>query len=322
MDILKGFQKEFGWFIWGLVGLGFIWFFTGGLESNTAREPFIKPLAPLDSGETYGPYFSGSAYKAKQTLYDPEDPTVLLEKAESKVETFLEQTKPTEQVIVTSLLSQIISFDGNAGSRNETPDTEYIRIVANKSAEKPVQISGLSISGRVKRVTVTIPTASELPILGVTAIKKNVVLPPGGRALISSGRSPIGTSFRVNMCTGYLDQFQEYTPGLLKNCPEPETELLKFGPANEPSCREFVEDIPRCRVYTGSFPDTISSTCRDFVIEHLNYNACVANHKNETGFFANEWRLFLDRESELWGNKNEIIRLIDTNGKTIDAITY
>lgn len=323
MDLLKGFHEEFGWFIWGLVGLGFLWYFTGGPERESSKQgQFIKPLAPVDTGQIYGNYFGGTPNKDKQTLNTPEDPAVLLEQAESKVNSFLEESQQAQQIHATSLLAKTISFDGIAGAKNTPVDEEYIRIVANKNAQQSTQISGLTLSGLVKKIRILVPRAAELPIVGTTAVKSNIILPPSGRALIASGRSPIGTSFRVNMCTGYLDQFQSYTPGLLKNCPEPKDELEKFGPSYESSCREFVDKIPRCRVHTGSFPSDISSACREFVVKHLNYNTCVVNHKNDAGFLANEWRIFLDQNNELWNNNNEIIRLIDTNGKTIDAITY
>ena len=40
-----------------LVGLYFVWLFTGGPERETSRGgAFIKPPAPLDSGEVYQNY--------------------------------------------------------------------------------------------------------------------------------------------------------------------------------------------------------------------------------------------------------------------------
>jgi len=38
-----------------LVILWFIWFFTGGQYRASNDQPFIKPAAPLDTGEKYGP---------------------------------------------------------------------------------------------------------------------------------------------------------------------------------------------------------------------------------------------------------------------------
>ena len=49
--------------IWGILGtvfvviliMFFIWYYTGGPERTDTTQPFQKPLAPLDTGETYGP---------------------------------------------------------------------------------------------------------------------------------------------------------------------------------------------------------------------------------------------------------------------------
>ncbi|MFA6324701.1 MAG: hypothetical protein WCX46_00515 [Candidatus Paceibacterota bacterium] len=38
-----------------LIVLWLVWFFAGGPEKGQTDKPFIKPAAPLDTGETYGP---------------------------------------------------------------------------------------------------------------------------------------------------------------------------------------------------------------------------------------------------------------------------
>ena len=38
-----------------LIILWFVWFFTGGQYRPDTDKPFIKPAAPLDTGEKYGP---------------------------------------------------------------------------------------------------------------------------------------------------------------------------------------------------------------------------------------------------------------------------
>lgn len=323
MDILKGLHKEFGWFIWGLVGLGFVWFFTGGPDRAVSHQgQFLKPLAPVDTGEAYGNYYAGVPTNKKQTLDLPEDPSKLLEKAGDAIEDFFELANQAKEIHTTSLVSQTIVLDGTAGAKNKSVNDEYLRIISSQSAKEPILISGLTLRGHVFGTKASLPKAANLVLTGITANKTDVLLPPNGRVIISSGRSPIGTSFRVNMCTGYLDQFQSYTPALFKECPIPTEELALYGPKHDTACVQFVEKLPRCKVYQGSFPSDIGASCKKFVVEKLNYNACAQNHRYDTNFFENEWRLFLEGSKELWGNKNEVIRLIDTKGKIIDAITY
>jgi hypothetical protein len=126
------------------------------------------------------------------------------------------------------------------------------------------------------------------------------------------------------MCTGYLDQFQKFTPDLRQECPEPLIELSqsKSPAAQEESCQDFVRTLPRCRVHKDSFPSTVSASCKAFVTQDLNYNSCAQRNEKSEGFLKNEWRLFLEKTSELWKNKQEVIKLFDTSSETVDAITY
>lgn len=69
MEFFKHFHDEFGWLLWGLVILGFIWFFAGGAMRDTAHEGlYLKPPAPLDSGEAYGKYYSGDVGTTTPTI--------------------------------------------------------------------------------------------------------------------------------------------------------------------------------------------------------------------------------------------------------------
>jgi hypothetical protein len=318
----KGIMEEFGWFIWGMVGIALMWFFSGGPQREVAHEgAFLKPLAPIDTGEAYGNYYAGSTNE-KETLDLPESPLEIIRKAELGFGNFVSQVKDVEKIHLSSLLGKKLYFDGVANAKKEKVTDEFLRLELDSNAKTSTPISNLILRGTSLNTYSVIPKASELPLLGITTTKTSVSLRPGGKAVISSGRSPIGTSFRINMCTGYLDQFQKYVPELDHDCPSPEDEIERSAVRNDEICREFVEDLPRCRVYQGIFPPNISSACKSFVIEDLNYNSCSLSHKEDEDFYANEWRLYLDETTEQWAQKNEIIRLIDPKGMTVDAITY
>jgi hypothetical protein len=78
---------DFGWFIWGLVGIGIIWFLTGGLSSPSAREgAYLKPPAPLDTGEAYGAYYEGNVKNDASELDLPRKPGEIIRKLTSKLE--------------------------------------------------------------------------------------------------------------------------------------------------------------------------------------------------------------------------------------------
>ncbi len=326
MDIFKGFHEEFGWFIWGLLGIGIAWFVMGGANNPSAQDRYIRPPAPLDSGETYGSGRSGNdASSGKTTLNLPQGPADLVKSAEEKIRDLFNGTNASsesQKIAETTLLSKTVFLDGVAGAQASEPQEEYLRIVATPQADKSVSLEGMILRGSALGTKTPIPLAPNLPLLGTPNLKTAVSLPPTGRAIITSGRSPIGTSFRVNICSGYLDQFQSYTPTLRQECPEPLDELKAVGPANETSCQAFVKTLPRCRAFNGTFPATVSASCKAFVTNNLNHNSCVQRNEKAEVFYKNEWRLFLDKTTELWKNRQEIIKLFDAKGNTVDAITY
>ena len=47
--------NELKGFILILIVLWLVWFFTGGPQRAGNDKPFIKPAAPIDTGEVYGP---------------------------------------------------------------------------------------------------------------------------------------------------------------------------------------------------------------------------------------------------------------------------
>jgi len=94
MDFLKAFHGEFAWLIWGLIGLGVIWFFTGGTENPSAHNgAYIKPLAPIDSGRTYGKYYAGNESGTSEKLNLSQTPGNLLLKTESLISDFFNNNR-------------------------------------------------------------------------------------------------------------------------------------------------------------------------------------------------------------------------------------
>ncbi len=323
MDIFKGLHSEFGWFIWGIVLLGVIWFFRGGTESPTAHGgAYIKPLAPVDSGRVYGTYYEGGAAGQNETLDLPQGPGNFLRKAGLFLDDALTEAKEIKDTRITPLLGKKIYFGDTTRAKSKNPDEEYVVIEADPYTKNATGISGLILRGAGLDTSIILPKAANLALTGTPPVKTDVLLPAGGRAIIVSGRSPIGTSFRVNKCSGYLGQFQKYVPDLDRNCPYPTDELKSYGPAKEAACAEFVERIPRCKIFQGAPPKALSNACVNFLAEKLNYNACAANHKNDQDFYSNEWRLFLNQPGELWRNESEIIRLMDVSNTVLDAVTY
>lgn len=310
------------WLIWAFVGLGVAWFLTGGPEREIARQGFfIKPLAPIDSGQGYGGSYINSLDKERETELKFPKNAINLDTIEEDLSSFAEKIKEVELIHKSPLSLRPLIIDGFSGAQATDPQKEYLRIVASTKNTGPFMLSGVRIKSTITNKEVVVPQAVGLPILGSASKNEKISLVPGERALIHTGRSPIGESFRVNICSGYLGQFQNYTPELRQECPEPIKELKASG-VDEESCTDFVKKIPQCTIYTKNIPTDLSKECTTFIKNTLNYNGCVASHKNDTNFFRNEWRVFLSNANELWKEKREIIKIIDSKNTVLDAITY
>lgn len=286
MDLLK-------FVIFALALLWVLWFSAGGPWSPRVKDPFIEPPPPLGTGETY------NAVKPVGVKDATTGKTI--EKA------------PTENKI---------AFYGKGNARITDAAREYLEIRAARENTKPIQISGWTLKSAVTGKSATIGNGVYLPIAGRVNPEQTISLAPGGRAFLTTGRSPKGYSFRLNMCTGYFEEFQDFSPWLPLNCPYPKNENLPVGLTD--ACMDYIEKFGRCDAATGPLPLSFSNDplCQEYVGENINYGACVDTHKSDPDFYSTEWRVYLGRDQELWKSERETILLLDENGKVVDTVAY
>lgn len=211
-----------------------------------------------------------------------------------------------------------------SGAGSSDPKNEYIELYVAQDAGAPVNVSGWTLASDVTGSAITIPKGTEVPISGIVNASQDIVITPGKRAILVSGSSPIGSSFMENKCIGYFSTFQQFYPPLPQNCPVPSDELSNYygvGYIRDSSCIEYVNKISRCQVALSP-PVTASNACQNFMIQYLNYNGCVTAHKNDSNFKGDVWRIYLGRTTPLWRTKYEIVKLLDSSGKTVDAFSY
>jgi len=213
-------------------------------------------------------------------------------------------------------------YVSGAGSANQ--ENEYIEIYVAQNAPVPVDISGWTLLSEASGNSAVIPKGTEVPTSGTINAIQDIVLAPGTRAIIISGRSPIGASFRENKCIGYFSTFQKFYPSLPQNCPVPSDELASFYGdkyISDAVCIEYAKKLSRCQVALTP-PANASGSCQNFVIKYLNYNGCVDAHQNDANFKGGAWRVYLGHTNPMWRSKNELVKLLDATGKTVDAFSY
>lgn len=261
-------------------------------------------------------------------------------------------TNRTSVSSANSTYSRSISLNiGNARSEYQ-PSKEYVSI--RNSGRDPISITGWQLkngkdertyylNGQLQRFTADIAIIGQGTLLlsptGSNAMR-SIVLERGETAIITTGRPssqlpyPI-VSFKENMCTGYLDNMQEYTftPNLDRNCPRPANEV---GLANmDTECRKFVERLQSCQTPDFTPRDKrnqpckncvngtpLSNACVAFIKERFNYKGCVAYHAGDKNFYGNTWRVFLGQGWEMYGTEYEKIKLFDQLGRPVSERSY
>ena len=171
-------------------------------------------------------------------------------------------------------------------------------------------ISGLTLQNR-DRVSATI---------GKDEYGNNISLKYGERAIVATAVNPLGKNLKINKCSGYLAQGKNISPSLSFSCPRISDLNLPRHLNNR--CIDYIESLNSCVSPTINADTGINNDCAEFVSQHASYVGCVADHKNDSDFNQPEWRIFLGKNAEMWGNKHESIQLLDQLGKLITEISY
>lgn len=293
----------------------FVWIIGGGITRSLAAAN--KPSNPLE--------FFGNLASFKLP-WQPSSPLDLPTGASSSsVDTSLvpyDASQAKTFGYTSPYAGKVAIVDHNAAGTD--PSLEYVEIQI--LGESPVSLSGWSLQSAYSRTRALLPSATENLVSG-TLNKLAAPDAPGGSTLyIVTGKSPVGVSFRENICSGYLAQFQQFTPPLEQSCPNPADELTITGNnlrSYGPTCIDFVQSLSSCHFPTSAeMPANISPECRDFASSEFSYNGCVTAHRDDAGFLKNSWRLYLNSPTRLWDDTHDVIRLLDDKGQIVDAITY
>ncbi|MEK7177100.1 MAG: hypothetical protein AAB719_02310 [Patescibacteria group bacterium] len=261
------------------------------------------------------------------------------------------QNISTSKSSSTSNTPNISLTTGNA-SRAYQSFEEYISI--DNRGKEPVTITNwylkngkdkraYNLGGQLKYFASDIATIGRAALFISPSgynVLHNIVLEPGEKAIITTGRMGAQTpykivSFKENICSGYLENLEEYkfTPALKRNCPQPENELGVSSLDTE--CRKFIEKMPSCQKPEFDTRDRdgeicrncvngkpLSSACVTFIKSHYSYDACIANHVNDENFYGKTWRIFLGHGWEMWAKEYETIELFDQYGQLVKSRTY
>ncbi len=233
------------------------------------------------------------------------------------------QVSPTPSINTTqSKYKDLIYIDHV--SRSDDVNNEYIILRTKGDASTTIPVTGWTLRSESTNQNVTIPKGTYLYFADSQNWEENIVLTGNTSIYLITGYSPNGASFKLNKCSGYLSQFQNWNPWLPNSCPAPKNEDLSSIPktVNNDACFDYIDYMPACRIQTNTLPANWSYECTNFIYTKINYPSCINTHKNDKDFGVNEWRVYLKRNARLWKDRRESIVLIDNEGKIVSRFTY
>ncbi len=209
-------------------------------------------------------------------------------------------------------------------NRTSDSDREYISIIVEDNATTTIPVTGWVLKSLSTGIQVSIPKGTYLYFLRMVNVEDNIILTGGDKLYLITGMSPIGLSFLINKCTGYLGQFQNFVPYLSSNCPLPKNEDLSSIPrlVINDKCFDYIDYMSRCRVPTDPLPVNWSAECKNFITNKINYSSCIDTHKSDKDFYMKEWMVYLKRNERLWKDRRETVVLYDNEGKIVDTLKY
>jgi len=292
-----------------------IWLSTGGPSRPISfAGPYLTPITTTgERSQAYGDHITGET--VRESLFNTQADLQDLQEQLKDAKTFGEASPYRGQVTLSR---------STGGARATNVKEEYVAIQTTGRAENDIYISGWQLVSVATGNRTTIPLGTKTLRTGQVNQTYPIALSPGDVAIISTGRSPVGLSFKENMCSGYLEQNQTFEPGLSQSCPAPVDELDRYygNALSDDKCYDFVsEELDTCTTDSRP-PSRLSSGCKSFIQDRLSYNGCVATHQFDADFSNDTWRIYVNGSRELWKQERESIKLLDAQGKTVDLITY
>lgn len=136
-------------------------------------------------------------------------------------------TSPQEDYV---LISDVLDVKATSSAQ------EFITLRASAQNKKPINITGLSFKPR-NGYKYSIPEGIDLYLPGTTQRASDIELLPGEYAYIHTGRSPLGVSFKENICSHLMQPMVVY--------PKPQTpHTLRYEGKNYIDCVYTMKGSP------------------------------------------------------------------------------
>ncbi|MFH1979148.1 MAG: hypothetical protein ABII97_02095 [Patescibacteria group bacterium] len=287
-------KRDLGFVVFFIIFLGVVWVLAGR-HGVVPASPFLEQIPVGTHGYTPTSAEEFKFFQGQQ--FNPDNTSFIAAEA--------------------TTVNNLYFYSGQAKEREA--QKEYVEVRLSSSAKTPVNMGGWVIEGTSK-FALKMPKAVALFFTNKINPEKEIILSPGDKAYIISGRSPIGSSFHLNKCMGHFTNFQTFYPTIRKECPYPKDENWPASLSFD--CIDFIETLPRCEA-NFTIPGSLGGNdCINAINNTLGYNNCVELHKSDADFYKKVWYVYLDRSDDLWNDRHDTIVLKNKEGKAMASVTY
>ncbi|MEX1013668.1 MAG: hypothetical protein WDZ80_00725 [Candidatus Paceibacterota bacterium] len=129
-------------------------------------------------------------------------------------------------------------------------------------------------------------------------------------------------NLRLNTCTGYLNEEYETRPDFPNSCPGPETSTYTHLSGE---CQNYIRRVRNCEIpdrsEVYSFRGEQGLSCRNFILNYFNPEACFNTNSGNQDFLEDEWRVWIEKD-DVFDELHDRILLLNSKGEVIDEYIY
>ena len=146
----------------------------------------------------------------------------------------------------------------------------------------------------------------------------DILLGRGETVNMYSGISPVGANFRLNLCTGYLNNNRTFSPSLPRQCPGADKATLRNFSAQ---CQDYVPGaVGGCREPKSNPPlPYYDEGCRKY-LENFSFRGCFDTYRGKPSFLKSEGRVWMG--TSFLNSRHDRVFLLDKNGYLVDWKEY
>ena len=184
----------------------------------------------------------------------------------------------------------------------------------------PINLTGWMIKGNRSELPILPRVINDYHPYGLVG-EEELVLVKNDQLHIFSGRSPVSFNFRLNKCTGFLNDTYVFRPKLPNNCPAVDRKEIV---ALSGRCQSYIMSLTSCQApksgNISAFSQPEEAACRA-ILDKINYGGCYFQHRGDADFFSRDIRVWFDYAFS-FDSQHDRVMLFDRSGLLVDQYVY